>query len=156
MIVTGASLLGQVLASRASPGFAPAVSSSPASRDPAPAPDVATPTVASATTSPSILSALLDLRSSSRASPDAGTRDEAASSDRPGAGFRTTVDPGLVRETMAVLEGRSAAGATAGRDGVARLLDLLAASRMTGTDARDTAGQAPGSVFDLLDRAVAH
>ncbi len=154
MIVTGASLLGQVLASRASPGFAPAVSSSPASRDPAP--DVATPTVASVTMSPSILSALLDLRSSSRASPDAGTRDEAASSDRPGAGFRTTVDPGLVRETMAVLEGRSGAGATAGRDGVARLLDLLAASRMTGTDARATAGQAPGSVFDLLDRAVAH
>ncbi|BAQ48728.1 MULTISPECIES: hypothetical protein [Methylobacterium] len=154
MIVTGASLLGQVLASRASPGFAPAVSSSPASRDPAP--DVATPTVASVTMSPSILSALLDLRSSSRASPDAGTRDEAASSDRPRAGFRTTVDPGLVRETMAVLEGRGAAGATAGRDGVARLLDLLAASRMTGTDARATAGQAPGSVFDLLDRAVAH
>ncbi|MBK3420730.1 MAG: hypothetical protein LBF35_14050 [Methylobacterium sp.] len=108
------------------------------------------------TMSPSILSALLDLRSSSRASPDAGTRDEAASSDRPGAGFRTTVDPGLVRETMAVLEGRSGAGATAGRDGVARLLDLLAASRMTGTDARATAGQAPSSVFDLFDRAVAH
>ncbi|WP_288581164.1 hypothetical protein [uncultured Methylobacterium sp.] len=106
--------------------------------------------------SPSILSALLDLRSSSRASPEAGTRDEVASSDRPGAGFRTTVDPGFVRETMAVLEGRSGAGATAGRDGVARLLDLLAASRITGTEARDTAGQAPDSVFDVLDRAVAH
>ena len=154
MIVTGAALLGQVLASRASPGFAPAVSSSPTSRDPAP--DVATPTVASMTMSPSILSAFLDLRSSSRASPEAGTRDEATSSDRPGAGFRTTVDPGLVRETMAVLEGRCGAGVTAGRDGVALLLDLLAASRITGTEARDTAGQAPDSVFDLLDRAVAH
>lgn len=141
MIVAGASLLGQILANRTSPGLVPArAASAPAE---ASVPARPGPTLASVTMSLSTLDALFALRISSRgasaarAVTDAGAHESISAeavSARPAApssdhatgsrrnvatlmGGQTVVDPDLVREITAALESQKSRSGSASLTG---------------------------------------
>ncbi len=132
MIVTGASLLGQILTNRTSSGHASA-QAAPAAAGPAPATrSEPISTLTSVTMSLSTLDALFALKvSSPGAGSTTGTRalgDGSAPTAAPPSGFdagpqrrdktlaggRTVVDPDLVRQIAAALESRKSMGAAQG------------------------------------------
>ena len=132
MIVTGASLLGQILTNRALPGLASAkAASAPAESGPATRPEPVS-TLTSVTMSLSTLDALFALKVSPQAAGSTtGTRALAEKSasiatapagfdagpqrrDKTLAGGQTVVDPDLVRQIAAALESRKSMGIAQG------------------------------------------
>ncbi|MFH6784042.1 MULTISPECIES: hypothetical protein [Methylobacterium] len=167
MIVTGASLLGQILTNRTSSG---ALAANPLAAKAASVPDKPPPQAGPASPpvamSLSTLDGLFALQMSARgtgiaAAPAAPAGiDPASAQTRPRTGGQTAVDPDLVRAIAAALESRKGGGDGAGLAALAPdatvALETSVSRQNSLREALELAGRGPSSALDPQDRASFH